>query len=169
MLVVTSVLLTYGGGVVMFWLHAIYRGEQGPAINDVSHWFLDSTLGFVALTPVIFFLIASAGRLTRATDRPGYRRLAFYAVLLGTSFALVTAPGPALHNFIAGEGKPLANWATDLFGHDAAVAARALTAEPRSHVIEGVLQVAVGFPVYIAISWLAAHLAAATRILNHNG
>lgn len=36
-LAVTSLMLTYGGGAVMFWLHAIYRGEQGPPIADVFH------------------------------------------------------------------------------------------------------------------------------------
>ena len=165
LLAVTSLLLTYGGGVVMFWFHAIYRGEQGPAINDVSHWFLDSTLGFIALTPVIVFLIPAAERVALATGSR-YRRVVFYAVLVGASFALVTGPGPALHNLVAGEGQPLANWATDVFGHDPGVAERALTAEHRSHLTEGLLQVALGIPVYIGLSWLATHLSAATRKLN---
>ena len=166
LLVVTSIFLTYGGGVVMFWFHALYRGEQGPAIDDVAHWFLDSTLGFVALSPVIFFLIPAAGRLTRSMNRPRYLRLLFFAVLVGASFAFVTGPGPALHNLVAGEGRPLAEWATDVFGHNATVAGRALTAEPRSHVTEGILQVAIGIPVYVLLSWLAAHAAVATRTLD---
>jgi hypothetical protein len=165
LLAATSILLTYGGGVVMFWFHALYRGEQGPAINDVAHWFLDSTLGFVVLTPVIAFLIPAAERVSRSTGSQ-YRRVVFYEVLVGGSFALLTGPGPALHNLIAGEGKPLANWATDLFGHNAAVAASALTAEHRSHLTEGLFQVAIGVPVYIALSWLAAKMAATTRTLN---
>lgn len=164
LLAVTSLLLTYGGGVVMFWFHALYRGEQGPAINDVAHWFLDSTLGFIALTPVIVFLIPAAERVAQSTGRR-YRRVFFYAVLVGGSFALVTGPGPALHNLVAGEGQPLANWATDLFGHDPDVAGRALTAEHRSHLTEGLLQVAIGIPVYIGLSWAATHVAAATRRL----
>ncbi len=43
-LLTTSILLTYGGGAAMFWLHAIHRGEKGPAINHWFHWLLDSTL-----------------------------------------------------------------------------------------------------------------------------
>lgn len=165
LLAITAVALTYVGGIVMFWFHALYRGEQGPAINDVAHWFLDSTLGFVALSPVIFFLIPAAGRLTLSMDPPRYLRVGFFALLVGVSFAFVTGPGPALHTLVAGEGKPLANWATDLFGQNAAVATRALTAEPRSHMTEGLLQVAIGVPVYVLLSLLATHLAAATRML----
>ncbi|MDP8961295.1 MAG: hypothetical protein M3N32_06765 [Actinomycetota bacterium] len=40
----------------MLWLHAIHRGEKGPAINHWFHWLLDSTLGFLPLTPVLFFI-----------------------------------------------------------------------------------------------------------------
>lgn len=169
LLAVTSILLTYGGGVAMFWFHAIYRGEQGPAISDVSHWFLDSTLGFVALSPVVLLLLPAASRLVRATDRPRYLRVMFWAVLMGVSFALVTAPGPALHNLIAGEGRPLADWATDVFGQNASVASRAAGAQSRSGVIEGILQVAVGLPVYILVSWSALHLSAARGLLDPAG
>src|SRR5918996_3893677 len=59
-LLVTSLFLAYGGGGVMFWLHAIYRGEDGPPIPDLWHWLFDSTLGFVALTPVLFFIMPAA-------------------------------------------------------------------------------------------------------------
>ncbi len=166
LMVATSILFTYGGGVVMFWFHALYRGEQGPAISDMAHWFLDSTLGFVALSPVIFFLIPAAGRLIVSMDPPRYLHMAFYALLVGASFAFVTGPGPALHNLIAGEGKPLADWATDVFGRNAAVASRALEAQPRSHATEGLLQVAIGIPVYVVLAWLAARLSAATSMLN---
>ena len=169
LLVVTSVLLTYGGGVAMFWFHAIYRGEQGPAISDVSHWFLDSTLGFVALSPVVLFLLPAASRLVRAGSGPRYLRALCWAVLMGASFALVTAPGPALHNLIAGEGRPLADWATDVFGQNASVARRAVGAHSHSTIIEGILQVAVGLPVYIFVSWSALHLSAARGLLDPRG
>ncbi|MCW3043247.1 MAG: hypothetical protein JWL57_1405, partial [Actinobacteria bacterium] len=49
-LVVTAGVLAYAGGAVMFWFHAIYRGEQGPAISPWYHWLLDSSLGFFGLT-----------------------------------------------------------------------------------------------------------------------
>lgn len=169
LLAVTTVLLTYGGGVVMFWFHALYRGEQGPAISDVSHWFLDSSLGFFALSPVILVLVPASTRLVRLGTRPRYAQAALWALFVGASFAIVTGPGPALHNLIAGQGAPLANWATDVFGENAAVASRALGAEPRSEVVEGVLQVAVGLPVYVIGSWIALHLAAAKGVLDPRG
>jgi hypothetical protein len=166
LLAVTTVLLTYGGGVVMFWFHAIVRGEKGPAINDVSHWFLDSSLGFFALSPVVFVLIPIASRLARSGTTPRSLKVAFWAVLMGVTFALVTAPGPALHNLVAGEGRPLADWATGVFGQDPSVATRSIGAPTRSPVIEGFLQVAVGLPVYFIVSWSALHLAAARGLLD---
>ena len=169
LLAVTSVLLTYGGGVAMFWFHAIYRGEQGPAINAVSHWFLDSTLGFVGLSPVVLLLLPAASRLVRSGDGPRHLRVLFWAVVMGASFALVTAPGPALHNLIAGEGRPLADWATDVFGQNAAVASRAVGARSHSNIVEGILQVAVGLPVYILVSWSALHLSGARGLLDARG
>ena len=169
LLAVTSVLLTYGGGVAMFWFHAIYRGEQGPPISDVSHWFLDSTLGFVALTPVVLLLLPAACRLVRSVSGARQLQVLFWAVLVGVSFALVTAPGPALHNLIAGEGQPLANWATDVFGQNAAVASRAIGAHSHSILIEGILQVIFGLPVYIFVAWSAFHLSAARGLLDPSG
>ena len=153
----------------MFWFHAIYRGEQGPAISDVSHWFLDSTLGFVALSPVVLLLLPAASRLARSGRGPRYLRVLFWALLMGASFALVTAPGPALHNLIAGEGRPLADWATDVFGQNASVASRAVGARSHSNIIEGILQVAVGLPVYILVSWSALHLSGARGLLDPGG
>src|SRR2546427_9303862 len=50
-LFVSVLILAYGGGAVMFVLHAVVLGELGPAINPVSHWILDSTLGFIGLAP----------------------------------------------------------------------------------------------------------------------
>ena len=32
-LLISSLILTYAGGAVMFWYHAIYLGEGGPAIS----------------------------------------------------------------------------------------------------------------------------------------
>ncbi len=155
-LAVSTVFLTYGGGAVMFWLHAIERGERGPAISDWSHWLLDSTLGFVALSPVLFFIVPLgvwAGG--REATRSGRRWLWVYIVVVGTLFALVTGPGPLLHNAVAGAGTPVAGLATRIFGHDAAVAERSMHAMEHSPLTEGLLQVAVGLPVYIGLTWLA--------------
>ena len=157
-LFLTSFLLAYGGGAVMFWLHAIYRGERGPAISDWSHWLLDSTLGFVALTPVLFFILPAA--LWVLTRGDGSRRLGLwsYVAVVATAFTLVTGPGPLLHNSIAGHGTWLADLATRVFGHDSQIAERNMHAMEHSHLTEGVLQIAVGFPVYVALAWLALRL-----------
>ena len=144
-----SATLAYAGGGIMFWLHAIYRGEQGPAIGHWQHWLLDSTLGFVALTPVVLVLLPLVWWLLGRRD--GGRRavpIGVYVAIVGTLFSLVTGPGPLLHNAIAGAGTPLANAATDVFGHDPDIAHHHADAPERSAFTEGVLQVAVGIPAY---------------------
>jgi len=151
-LLVSSVLLTFGGGAVMFWFHAVFRGEKGPAIDDLHHWLLDATLGFVALTPVLA-LILPFGVL--AAGGGGRSRTRAYVATVATLFTLTTGPGPFLHNLVAGHGTPLARWATDLFGHDHAIAARNMHALDRSALTEGTLQVLLGLPVYVLCTWLA--------------
>ena len=81
-----------------------------------------------------------------------------YVLLVGTLFTLVSGPGPLLHNAIAGQGTPLANLATDVFGEDADIAARNMHAMEHSAFTEGLLQVAVGLPVYLTLTWLAIRL-----------
>lgn len=148
-MIFVSATLAYVGGGLMFWLHAIYRGEQGPAIDYWQHWFLDSTLGILALTPAVFFLLPIVlWRLGgRGQSRSGVR-VGLYVVMVGTLFALVTGPGPLLHNAIAGAGTPLADVATDVFGHDPDIARQHAHAPDRSPFVEGLLQVAVGIPAY---------------------
>ena len=148
-LLVSSALLTFGGGAVMFWFHAIVRGEQGPAIADAHHWLLDSSLGFVALTPVLAAIVPLGVWLA---GRGGQRA---YVGAVATLFTLTTGPGPFLHNIVAGAGTPVARLATALFGHDRQVAARNMHVHNRSPLAEGLLQILVGFPVYLACTWLA--------------
>lgn len=144
-----SAALAYAGGGVMFWLHAIYRGEQGPAIGYWQHWFLDSTLGFVALTPAVFLLLPIVlWRLSRRKGSKSRARVGLYVVIVGSLFALVTGPGPVLHNAIAGAETPLADVATDVFGRDPDIARQHAHAPDRSPVTGGLLQIAVGIPVY---------------------
>jgi hypothetical protein len=147
-LVVLSLALTYGGGAAMFWLHAIYRGEQGPAIANTWHWLLDSTLGFVALTPVLLVLVPLAQRLAAGARR------GFDAVIVGGLFAVVTTPGPIVHNRIAGAGTPLARLATNVFGSDPHVLAAHI--HPVGHAASGevLLQLVVGLPLYVLIAYL---------------
>ncbi len=144
-----SAVLSYAGGGLMFWLHAIYRGEKGPAIGYWQHWLLDATLGFVALTPVVFFLLPTVlWTLGRRRDSGGRVQVGLYVAIVGTLFALLTGPGPLLHNAVAGEGTPLAELATDVFGYDPEIAEHHAHAPERSAFTEGVLQVAVGIPAY---------------------
>ena len=154
----TSFILAYGGGAVMFWLHAIYRGEHGPAISDWSHWLLDSSLGFVALTPILFFILPTALWLLARGDGSRRIKLWSYVAVVGTMFTLVTGPGPLLHNTIAGHGTWLADLATVIFGHDAETAERNMHAMEHSQMTEGLLQMAVGLPVYLGLAWLALRL-----------
>ena len=153
-LLVTSALLTFGGGAVMFWFHAVVRGEQGPAIADSHHWLLDSTLGFVALTPVLAVIVPLA---VWAAGRPGGGRAAprVYVAAVAVLFTVTTGPGPFLHNVVAGEGTPLAQVAIGVFGEDERVSMRNMHVHERSPVGEGLLQLAVGLPVYLACTWLA--------------
>lgn len=148
-----SATLAFAGGGIMFWLHAIYRGEQGPAIDHWQHWLLDSTLGFVALTPVVFLILPLV--LWMISPRRGRRRalpIGFYVAMVGTLFSFVTGPGPLLHNAIAGAGKPLADAATEVFGYNQDIADHNVHAPERSAFTEGVLQIAVGIPAYSTLT-----------------
>jgi hypothetical protein len=123
---------------------------------------LDSTLGFVALTPVLVIILPAAlWSLRQVRGRPQVA-LALYAGAVGILFALATAPGPLLHTVVAGAGTPLAEAATDLFGHDAAVAGQSLHAASHSPLGSALVQVGVGLPVYVALSWIAVRIALAT-------
>lgn len=155
-LLVTSAFLAYGGGGVMFWLHAIVRGEDGPAIADLWHWLFDGTLGFMALTPALFLILPLGLRaLDWARVRSARARAATYVVLVGVMFGVVTGPGPLLHNALVGRDTWLGRLAVDLFGYSADVAARNAAAPAPSELSSVLLQVAVGIPVYIAAGLLA--------------
>jgi hypothetical protein len=156
-LLVSAAFLTYGGGAVMFWFHAIVRGESGPAIANVHHWLLDSTLGFVALTPVLGLILplavwrASGGAEPHPKARPWV-----YVVGAAFVFTLVTGPGPLMHNALAGAGTPLADLATDVFGEKPmSMSHEAHPAHATSPLTDAALQLGVGLPVYLTCTWLA--------------
>ncbi len=152
-LLVTSLILSYAGGAVMFWFHALYRGERGPAINPWFHWMLDSSLGFFGLTPTLFFILPAAlWMLQQVGESRPLAKAGRYVALVGTLFAVVTGPGPLLHDVLAGHGTVLARWAQGFFGYDPAVAAR--HAMEHSLLSESLLQVALGLPLYIALACL---------------
>ena len=155
-LFVTSAVLAYGGGGVMFWFHAIYRGERGPAIGDVQHWLFDSTLGFLALTPALFLILpAGLWALERARVGSLRAKALIYPLVVGVLFGVVTGPGPFLHDTLVGGGTPLARMAEQVFGFDPAIAARNAEAAVHSTASSMALQVAVGIPVYVAFGVLA--------------
>jgi hypothetical protein len=163
-LIVTSAAFTYGGGSVMFWFHAIHRGENGPPINDVAHWLLDSTLGFIALTPLLFFLLPGALYALRRSARRGSRNKAVaYVVLVGVLFGVATGPGPLLHNRLVGACAPLGRLVAEMLPSDPLVSARNAMAMEHSALSEGLLQVIVGVPVYIVAGLLAM---AAVRVIS---
>jgi hypothetical protein len=155
-LIATSILLAYGGGGAMFWFHAIYRGEAGPAINNWWHWAFDSTLGFVALTPALFLILPGAlwalGKTHIASER---MRAAAYVVLVGVLFGVATGPGPLFHDTLVGRDAPLGRLAVRIFGFDPGAAAHVAGAHSHSFVTEGFLQIVVGVPVYMVAGLLA--------------
>jgi hypothetical protein len=121
-LMITSIVLCYGGGLAMFWFHAIELGEGGPAISWYTHWLLDSTVGFVALTPVLFVVIPLAvywSGIVSELKRPA-AALATYVILAGGLFALATVPGPVVHNAFVGRGTWLADRVTEMIGDPSA-------------------------------------------------
>lgn len=152
-LLLTSTVMAYAGGAVMFWFHALYRGERGPAINPWFHWLLDSSLGFIGLTPALFLILPAALWILRRADRASSGvRVASYLAVVGVLFAAVTGPGPLLHDLVVGHGTVIARWAQGFFGYDPAVAARHAAEHPLW--AESLYQVSLGVPVYIALASL---------------
>jgi hypothetical protein len=159
---VTSTFLAYGGGGVMFWFHAVYRGEEGPPINHWWHWLFDSSLGFVALTPALFFILPGAlWAVKRAGVRSGPTLTAAYVVVVGALFGVVTGPGPFLHNSLVGRDAPLGRLAVRVFGTDPSVVQAPAV---HSTLSESMLQVALGVPTYAAAGLLALMVVRALAI-----
>lgn len=150
---VSTLILAYAGGAVMFILHAVVLGEQGPAISPVAHWVLDSTLGFVGLGPAVALIVPLAGWLTTPGVGVGVRPGAFAAVG-GVLFTLATAPGPIAHDLLVGRGTYLANRVTVLLGGTAVHAGHA-SGDGVPQALSIGLQVAVGVPTYVLLVWLA--------------
>lgn len=145
-LIIASLALIYIGGAAMFWFHAIYLGEGGPAISPVLHWFIDSTAALL-LTPVVFIVLPLASRYARISqhDLSPHR----FALFSGAIFAVATVPGPFIHNTFIGRGTYLADQVTRLWGDGRVVQPYTQFPFP----IEALLQVAFGLPLYIALMW----------------
>jgi hypothetical protein len=146
---VSAVLLIYIGGMVMFWYHAVLLNEGGPAISWWSHWLLDSTFGFLGLTPALLLIMPIA---TIAAVRGGAlnpRAVPWiFAGVSGLLFALATTPGPIAHDMLIGRGTWLANQVTLAIGDPAAQ----LTPGAEYHVfVAMMLQLGFAIPLYIAM------------------
>ncbi|GAA3832898.1 hypothetical protein GCM10022226_62670 [Sphaerisporangium flaviroseum] len=154
-LLISMVILAYGGGAIMFWYHAVHLGEGGPAISHWQHWLLDSTAGFIGLAPALAVILPLA---TVASLPPGGAQAArtirpvLYALAGGVMFALVTAPGPFLHDLLVGRGTWLADTVTEMWGNGQAPQAFAV---PVSVPVELGRQIAVGLPTYIVLMGVA--------------
>jgi hypothetical protein len=159
-LLIGAPLLCYGGGAVMFEVHYGIRRECGPAINAAWHWLLDSTIGFIALTPLLAVLLPAAAIMVnrRTGGALAVPRLGPHALLVGAGFALATAPGPFVHDKLASEHRPLARMATAFFGQDPAALAHNAHGLEHSMISEGLVQLAVGLPVYVTLLWLTVLL-----------
>lgn len=154
-LLICSVILTYGGGAMLFWFHSIYLREGGPAISPWYHWLLDSTAGFVGLSPVIALIVPRAARV--ATRSSGAHtaprtRPAWFAAWGGGLLALVTAPAPLLHDRFLARDTWVADKVTRLLGNG-----HQPSGEPQdvSAVVEMSQQVLAGMVIYIPLMGLA--------------
>jgi hypothetical protein len=151
-LAVTSIMLCYVGGAAMFWFHAIHLREGGPAIAWYYHWLLDSSFGFLVLTPALAVLMPfaawSAGALTgRATRLVPW----IYTVVCGGLFAGITTPGPVAHDLMVGRGTWIANHVTAIVGNPGAAP---LPHDDYPRLAQLTQQLGAGIPLYIALTGL---------------
>lgn len=155
-LLVTALIMCYVGGVVMFWFHAVYLDEGGPAISWVAHWLLDSSFAFVSLTPVIALIVPFAVWAARAVAPRSARLVPWiYAAVGGVAFAFVTTPGPIAHDLIVGRGTWVAERATELVGDPSAPLAPAADYPPLAAMAQ---QVGAGLPLYVGLMGLTVLL-----------
>jgi hypothetical protein len=152
-LLLTSAVLCYVGGAGMFWFHAVYLAEGGPAIPWQAHWLLDSSFGFLALTPALGLILPFATWVAQvAAPRPVPW---LYAMVTGGLFAVVTIPGPLAHDTVVGRGTWIADHVTRLIG-DPGTALGPVTHYPV--LAELAQQLGVGLPWYAGLTMLTLPL-----------
>lgn len=142
-LLITSVLLCYGGGAAMFYVHSIHFREGGPAVSPYVHWALDSTFGWFGLTPVLAVLLPAAVRLCRGMP------VWVFVLAVGFLFAIITTPGPLAHDLIVARGTPIANVITQLLGDPSVVLQPPVEYTPLTKMTH---QLVAGLPVYVMLS-----------------
>jgi hypothetical protein len=151
-----SLVLTYLGGAIMFWFHALYLGEGGPAISPWLHWALDSSAGCLGLTiPIAVILPVAAWA---ALDRHGHINAGVFSLVGGVLLALTTAPAPLFHNNFLARGTWLAERLTSLVGSQQ-YAVPVDVHEHESVLFEMAQQVVAGIPTYVPLMFIALMVA----------
>ena len=148
----TLLVVAYGGGAVLFVLHADVLGELGPSISPWAHWALDSTLGLVGFAPVVAVLVPLSAWAVTGTPDAAVRPRS-YAILAGVLMTLAAAPGPIVHDLLVGRGTWLADRVTTLLGGAAAQVHVHGDGVSQPASIAG--QIIVGVPTYILLMWVS--------------
>jgi hypothetical protein len=150
-LAVTSVILCYLGGLVLFWYHAVQLGEGGPQISWYAHWLLDSTFAFVGLTPALALILPVSA--WAAQTLAGSQRMVpwLHAAVAAMLFAVVTTPGPIAHDLIVGRGTWVANRVTAMVGDPSAPLTPAKDYPP---LVELAQQLGAAIPLYLVLMTL---------------
>src|SRR5262249_54009038 len=131
-----------------------HLGEGGPNIPWYVHWLLDSTFGFLVLTPALLVILPLASLLAGSTaGRLAPRAVpAAFAVTAGVVFAIVTTPGPVAHDLVVGRGPWIAGQVPRFWGEPGA----ALTPVPHYSLLAKLTQqLGFGLPVYVLLMGLA--------------
>lgn len=147
-LIVCALVLAYGGGAVMFWVHAIFLGEGGPSISPYLHWALDSTAGFIGLTPPLAVILPLAARFATLTSATRQFSLPLFIATGGAAFSLVTLGGPIMHDTFIARGTWIADRITEIAGRPDAPAP---PPDDVSHAVSMTAQLVVGLPAYTAL------------------
>lgn len=157
----TSVIMCYFGGLLMFWYHAEHLGEGGPSISWYAHWMLDSTVGFVALTPALAVIVPLASWVAQSLAADARRARWLFVAISGTVFALVTVPGPIAHNLLVGRGTWIATKVTALIGNPSA---RLVPGVKYSRPELMAQQLRAGLPLYVLLMALAVLVVRAVMV-----
>jgi hypothetical protein len=158
-LAICTVILTYIGGASMFWFHAMYLGEGGPAISPWLHWGLDSSAGFLGLTPFIAVIIPIAA-WTAMLPGPGeitigHVRAFRFALVGGVLLALVTAPAPLFHDTFLARGTWLADHITERWGGPEYLTGHVHHRDEGTPLISMVQQIGWGIVTYVPLMLVA--------------
>jgi hypothetical protein len=160
--IVTSFVMCYVGGAAMFWYHGIHLEEGGPAISWEAHWFLDSTIGFIALTPAVLVILPLVNLAAQIIAHDDRSMRWVYALVTGAAFGFVTIPGPLVHNLLVSRGTWLANHITQLIGNPNAPIGESYQYSGPELMRQ---QFQAGLPVYVLLAvvtlWLIRGIVAA--------